>query len=383
MIRDWAKRHMEGDRVVWFVVFALSALGILVVYSASGSLAYRLMEGNTEHYLFKHLALVMLSLGAMWVTHKIDYRYYCKFARLALWISIGLMLVTWKFGVSVNEATRWLYIPVINQSFQPSDLAKLALIASLAAMLARHQKDFKPVLIPILLWCGAVCGIIAMTNFSTAVLLFFTCLLVMFIGRMPFKYLLLYVLIGSMAGSMALFVGQRGKTVMSRVTSYWESSDTTLPDQSKYSNIAIATGGLLGKGWGQSEQRNFLPLAYSDFIYAIIIEEYGLAGGFVVLLLYLILLYRGMRAVQTSTHLFGSLLSAGLSFALILQAIVNMAVATGVIPITGLPLPLVSLGGSSLLFTGIAFGMILSVSKGERKEEKDVSFNTPKDVVAA
>jgi len=383
MIRDWAKRHMEGDRVIWFVVFALSALGILVVYSASGSLAYRLMEGNTEHYLFKHLALVMLSLGAMWVTHKIDYRYYSKFARLALWISIGLMLVTWKFGVSVNEATRWLYIPVINQSFQPADLAKLALIASLAAMLAKHQKDFKPALIPILLWCGAVCGIIAMTNFSTAALLFFTCLLVMFIGRMPFKYLLLYVLIGAMAGSLALFVGQRGKTVMSRVTSYWESSQTTLPDQSKYSNIAIATGGLVGKGWGQSEQRNFLPLAYSDFIYAIIIEEYGLAGGFVVLLLYLILLYRGMRAVQTSTYLFGSLLSAGLSFALILQAIVNMAVATGVIPITGLPLPLVSLGGSSLLFTGIAFGMILSVSKGERKEAEDISFNTPKDVVAA
>lgn len=383
MIREWAKRHMEGDRVIWFVVIALSALGILVVYSASGSLAYRLMEGNTEHYLFKHLALVILSLGAMWVTHKIDYRYYSKFARLALWISIGLMLVTWKFGISVNEATRWLQIPVINQTFQPSDLAKLALIASLAAMLARHQKDFKPVLIPVLLWCGAICGIIALTNFSTAVLLFFTCLLVMFIGRMPFKYLALYVLIGAMAGSLALFAGQRGKTVMSRVTSYWQSEQTDMPDQSKYSNIAIATGGLVGKGWGQSEQRNFLPLAYSDFIYAIIIEEYGLAGGFTVLLLYLILLYRGMRAVQTSTHLFGSLLSAGLSFALILQAIVNMAVATGVIPITGLPLPLVSLGGSSLLFTGIAFGMILSVSKGDRKEEEEMSFNTPKDVVAA
>ncbi len=374
---------MEGDRVIWFVVFALSALGILVVYSASGSLAYRLMEGNTEHYLFKHLVLVILSLFAMWVTHKIDYRYYSKFARLALWISVGLMILTWRFGVSVNEATRWLYIPGINQSFQPADLAKLALIASLAAMLAKHQKDFKPALVPMLLWCAVVCGIIAMTNFSTAAMLFFTCLLVMFIGRMPIKYLMLYVLIGAMAGSLALFVGQRGKTVVSRVTSYWESTQTAMPDQSKYSNIAIATGGVLGKGWGQSEQRNFLPLAYSDFIYAIIIEEYGLAGGFTVLLLYLILLYRGMRAVQTSTHVFGSLLSAGLSFALILQAIINMGVATGVIPITGLPLPFVSLGGSSLLFTGIAFGMILSVSKGDKKVEEETFVNTQNEVIAA
>jgi len=383
MIREWAKRHMEGDRVIWFVVFALSALGILVVYSATGSLAYRLMEGNTEHYLFKHVALVVLSLAIMWVVHKIDYRYYGKFARLALWISVGLMIFTWKFGVSVNEATRWLYIPGINQSFQPSDLAKLALIASLAAMLAKHQGDFKSAFLPILLWCGTVCGIIAMTNFSTAGLLFFTCLLVMFIGRMPIKYLMLYVLIGAMVGGVALFTGQRGKTVMSRIESYWESSETTLPDQSRYSNIAIATGGMMGKGWGQSEQRNFLPLAYSDFIYAIIIEEYGLIGGFIVLLLYLILLFRGMRAVQTSKHLFGSLLSAGLSFALILQAIVNMGVATGVIPITGLPLPLVSLGGSSLLFTGIAIGMILSVSKGDKKTEEELSVNTPKDLVAA
>lgn len=383
MIRDWAKRHIEGDRVIWFGVLALSALGILVVYSATGSLAYRLMEGDTEHYLFKHSALVMLSLGAMWITHKIDYRYYSKFARFALWISVGLILVTWKFGVSVNEATRWLYIPGTNQSFQSSDLAKLALITSLAVMLSKHQKNFKPVLIPILIWCCTVCGVIALSNFSTAVLLFFTCLLVMYIGRMPFKYLALYVLIGALAGSAALFAGQRGQTVMSRVESYWESSQKTLPDQSKYSNIAIASGGVMGKGWGQSEQRNFLPLAFSDFIYAIIIEEYGLAGGFVVLLLYLILLYRGMRAVQKSTHLFGSLLSAGLSFAIILQAIVNMGVATGVIPITGLPLPLVSLGGSSLLFTGIAFGMILSVSKGDRKETDEANLNTPKNVVAA
>jgi cell division protein FtsW len=250
-------------------------------------------------------------------------------------------------------------------------------------MLAKHQKDFKPALIPILLWCAVICGIIAMTNFSTAALLFFTCLLVMFIGRMPIKYLMLYVLIGAMAGSLALFVGQRGKTVVSRVTSYWESTQTAMPDQSKYSNIAIATGGALGKGWGQSEQRNFLPLAYSDFIYAIIIEEYGLAGGMLVLVLYLILLFRGMRAVQTSTHLFGSLLSAGLSFALILQAIINMAVATGVIPITGLPLPLVSLGGSSLLFTGIAFGMILSVSKGDKIMQEEALANTQKEIVIA
>ncbi len=386
MVREWAKRNLEGDPIIWSVVFALAAFGILVVYSATGSLAYKMMSGNTEHYLFKHSMLVIFSITVMWIAHKVDYRYYSRIAQVALWIAVGLMIITWKFGANLNSATRWIYIPLINQSFQPSDLAKLALIASLASILSKKQnkiESFRSALVPMLLMCGLVCGMIALTNFSTALLLFFTCMLLMFIGRVPVKFLFLFMSIGALAGTLALFTGQRGGTVVSRVTSYWEGAETELPFQAMQSNIAIATGGIVGKGWGQSEQRNFLPHSYSDFIYAIIIEEYGIVGGFTVLFLYLVLLYRGMRAVSISKRAFGGLLSAGLSFALVLQAMVNMAVAVGAIPITGLPLPLISWGGTSLLFTGISLGIILSVSKGEPEDYQQRKENTINKLKAA
>jgi cell division protein FtsW len=214
-----------------------------------------------------------------------------------------------------------------------------------------------------LLWCGVICGLIAMTDFSSGLLLFVTCLLIMFIGRVPIKYLLMLLIVGALAGSLAVQFGQRGETVISRVEGFF--SEDEIPFQAKQSYIAIATGGITGKGPGRSDQRNFLPHPYSDFIYAIIIEEYGLIGGILVLGLFLTLLYRGMRTVAKSDRAYGGLLSAGLSFALVLQALVNMGVAVGLGPITGLPLPLLSMGGNSLLFNGIALGIILSVSKEE------------------
>ena len=366
MIRTWANRHLNGDPVIWFVVGALSILSILVVYSATGTLAYKMMDGNTEHYLLKHTGLVLISLAAMWVAHKIDYKYYSKISLFALWVSVPLLLITWKYGVTINEASRWITIPLINQPFQPSDLAKLALIASLASMLSKKQQniaDFKESFIPMLMWCGVICGLIAMTDFSSGLLLFVTCLLIMFIGRVPVKYLLMLLIVGALAGSLAVQFGQRGETVISRVERFF--SEDEIPFQAKQSYIAIATGGITGKGPGRSDQRNFLPHPYSDFIYAIIIEEYGLIGGVLVIVLYLTLLYRGMRTVAKSDRAFGGLLSAGLSFALVFQALVNMGVAVGLGPITGLTLPLLSMGGTSLLFNGIALGIILSVSKEE------------------
>jgi cell division protein FtsW len=374
------EKYLKGDPIIWFIVILLSVLSIFVVYSATGTLAYRHMAGNTEYYLMKHTLLVFLSFFAMWVAHKIDYRYYSKISRLFLWISVPLLIFTWKFGTTINEATRWLTIPIINQVFQPSDLAKLALITNLAAMLSKRQQDIdnlKATLIPMLLWSGLICGLIALTDFSSAILLLVTILLILFIGRVPVKYLAMLLVVGVLAGALAFSIGQRGETVVSRVQEFLDP--TEIPFQAKQAYIAVATGGITGKGPGKSDQRNFLPHPYSDFIYAIIIEEYGITGGIVVVLLYLGLLWRGILTASRSDRAFGGLLSAGLSFALVMQAMINMGVAVGLGPITGLPLPLVSMGGTSLLFTGVALGIILSVSRGE-VHESESRFNDLKNV---
>lgn len=370
----WLQKNLKGDPVIWCIVLALSIMSVLVVYSATGTLAYKKMQGNTEHYLFKHSALVVLGLGCMWLAHKIDYRYYSRLSRVALWFSVPLLIFSFFFGSNINEASRWITIPFIGQSFQPSDLAKLALIANLASMLAKRQQkieDFKISFIPIMIWCGVICGLIALSNFSTSFLLFSTCMLLMFIGRVPVKYLFNLVAVGLIAGTLALSFGQRLGTFVSRIKNYANTLiySHEAPFQAQQSYIAIATGGIVGKGIGKSDQRNFLPHPYSDFIYAIIIEEYGMIGGIFTIFLYLALLYRGMLAVSRSDRAFGGLLSAGLSFSLVIQAMVNMGVAVGLLPITGLPLPLLSMGGTSLLFTGISIGIILSVSRGEIKEE--------------
>ncbi len=369
MLIKWLQRNLKGDPIIWSIVFILSLISILAVYSATGTLAFRLMKGNTEYYLFRHTMMILLSLFAMWVAHKIDYRYYSKISRFFLWLAVPLLIFAWKFGTNINEASRWITIPIINQMFQPSDLAKLALITNLAAMLSKKQQnidDLSNALVPMLLWCGLICGLIAMTNFSTSILLLITCMLVLFLGRVPVKYLLMLVFIGILAGAVAFSFGQRGQTVVSRVKDFL--NPTEVPYQAQQSNIAIATGGITGKGPGNSDEKNFLPHPYSDFIYSILVEEYGLIGGVVIVLLYLALLYRGMLTAAKSDRAFGGLLSAGLSFAVVMQAMVNMGVAVGLGPITGLPLPLVSMGGTSLLFTGIAMGIILSVSRGEIEE---------------
>jgi cell division protein FtsW len=368
-IKEWASKNLKGDPVIWFICFALSILSILVVYSATGPLAFKMKGGNTEYYLLKHSTLIFLGIVLMWAAHKIDYKYYSKLSRYALIASVPLLLYAWLFGTIVNEASRWINIPFINQSFQPSDLAKLALIANLASMLAKRQQnieDFKESLIPVLVWCGLICGLIALTNISTAVLLFATCMLLMFIGRVPVRYLAMLVLVGLLSGSVALSIGQRLNTAISRVTAFLDKDQ--LPYQLQQGYIAMATGGVVGKGPGQSELRNFLPYPHSDFIYATIIEEYGMVGGVLVVFLYLALLYRGMVTVANSDRAFGGLLSAGLSFALVVQAFINMGVAVGLGPITGLSLPLLSMGGTSILFTCLTLGIILSVSRGDQED---------------
>lgn len=365
--KEWIDKNLQGDRVIWAVVFGLSLISILVVYSSIGTLAYK-RTASPESILIKHTFTVLVGLAAMWFAHKVDYRYYSKLSKFALWISIPLLIYTFTNGVSLNEAARWIEVPIIG-SFQPSDFASLALIVNLASMLSKRQQnidDIKESLIPILFWCGVICGLIALTNLSTAVLLLITCMLIMFIGRVPTKYLAMLVFVGILFGSLAVVFGSRGETAKNRILSFVNGSE--LPFQAKHARIAVATGGVFGKGPGNSDQRNILPHPYSDFVYAIVIEEYGMIGGIVVLILYLVLLHRGMKAAYNSERAFGGLLSAGLSFDLVCQAMVNMGVVVGLGPITGQPLPLISMGGTSMVFTGLAIGIVLSVSRGEQDQ---------------
>jgi cell division protein FtsW len=366
-VKVWADENLQGDRVIWAVVFALSLISILVVYSSIGTLAYKRTE-SPESFLIKHTLTVFIGIAAMWFAHRVDYRYYSKLSKFALWISIPLLIYTFTNGVTINDAARWLHVPIIG-SFQPSDFASLALIVNLASMLSKRQQnihDIKESLLPILFWCGTICGLIALTNLSTAALLFLTCMLIMFIGRVSTKHLAMLVFVGVLFGALAVKFGVRGETAKNRITNFMNGGE--LPFQAKHARIAVATGGVTGKGPGNSDQRNILPHPYSDFIYAIVIEEYGMVGGVVVIVLYLILLHRGMKAAYNSDKAFAGLLSAGLSFDLVCQALVNMGVVVGLGPITGQPLPLVSMGGTSMVFTGLAIGIILSVSRGERDQ---------------
>ena len=379
-VKIWLEDNLKGDPVIWGIVLLLSLISILAVYSATGSLAYRKMGGNTEVYLFKHSALIFASIVVMWAVHNIPYKYFSKLSLFALWVSVPLLMITYLFGSTINEANRWLTVPIINQAFQPSDLAKLALISGVAGMLAKRQRkitDIKGTFIPIIIWIGIICLLIAIANMSTAVMLLSTCLLLMFIGRVPLKYLLVVCMVGALVLTTAILMGQRGGVFFSRIERFMNDDPAEIPFQAKHSYIAIATGGISGKGPGNSEQRNILPHPYSDFIYAIIVEEYGMIGGGFVLFLYLALLYRGMRVVAISTRPFGGLLSAGLSFSLVIQAMINMGVAVGLVPITGLPLPMVSMGGTSLIFTGISLGIILSISRGDHE---DAFLNEQKSV---
>lgn len=342
-LKRWADENLKGDRVIWVVVLMLSAISILVVYSSIGTLAYRRSTGSPETYLLKHTGMVVLALFTMWMAHRIDYRYYARLSRLALWVSVPLLLYTWRYGDTINNAARWITIPIINQSFQPSDFASLALIVSLASMLSRRQEnieDIKGAFIPMLGWIGVICLLIAMSNISTAILLFITCMLLMFIGRVPVNYLMMLVLVGVLAGMAAYQVSPRVETAINRIKSFTSDEDPGF--QVRHSLIAIASGGVTGKGPGNSDQRNILPHPYSDFIYSIVIEEYGMIGGILVMVLYLILLHRGMKAAYKSERAFGGLLSAGLSFDLVCQAMVNMGVVVRLGPVTGQPLPFIS-----------------------------------------
>lgn len=376
-IKEWLGKNLQGDIVIWVVVAILSLVSMLVVYSATGTHAYQRGGGYPEIFLLKHLGYMAFGLFVMWGVHKINYVNFSRLSRFALLISIPLLLLVKVAGVTINGATRWLAIPGIGITFQPSDFARLALIANLASMLAKRQRiqyDWQ-IFGKMIIWVGIICFLIALTSTSTAVLLGISCLLMLFIGRVPMKYLTAMFVVIIMVGALGLLAGQRYETAKGRIEAFWNKKEKVkngpiILGQAEQGFIAIANGGTFGQGPGNSHQRNYLSQAYSDFIYATIVEEYGLIGGVFIMLLYAILLIRGIQNINQTNRAFGGLLSSGLTLSIGLQAFTNMAVAVGIFPVTGQPLPLLSMGGTSILFTCISLGIILSVSRGEADESK-------------
>lgn len=397
----------KGDKVIWAIVVVLALVSMLVVYSSTGLLAYRLNKGNTEVYLFKQIAFITLGVLVIYFSHRVNYTIYSKVAKILFMLSIPLLLYTLFFGVKLNEGSRWIRLPIINLTFQTSDLAKLALIMYVSRLLSKRQeviKDFRKGFLPLIMPVAVICLLIAPANLSTALLIGVTCLLLMFIGRVSARHLLMVVGValipvgllimaavirhqGSDDGQVAkvktehrarVFV--RVETWINRVESFiYGSQDAGSDDnyQVNQAKIAIAKGGFLGLGPGNSQQRNFLPHPYSDFIYAIIIEEYGLAGGAFIIFIYLVFLFRSIRIFRRCPYAFGAFLALGLSFTLVIQALANMAVNVNLFPVTGVTLPLVSMGGSSFLFTCLAIGIILSVARNvEQLEGKKEAIKT-------
>lgn len=374
----------KGDKVIWGVVLVLSFISLLAVYSSTGSLAYR-MEKNSGYYLAKQVMVLGLGLLIVYYVHRINYTRFAKWSVYMYLGSLPLLIYTLMFGTSLNEGSRWIKLPVINLTFQTSDLAKLALFMFLARMLTIKQdviKDFRKGFIPVLVPMLLTCALIAPANLSTALMLGATCAIMFFIGRVKLRHLLFLALAGFMCLSVVFTISKltgvgRAATWERRVKDFFKEEDKNSKHQDVYqveqAKIAIANGGLTGRGPGKSLQKNFLPHPYSDFIFAIIIEEYGLLGGTFVVLLYLLFLWRSVLIFKRCPFAFGAFLAVGLSVTLVFQAMLNMAVNVHLVPVTGLTLPMISMGGSSIWFTSIAIGIVLSVSKyvdemeGERK----------------
>ena len=390
-------KKTRGDKYIWGIVIMLALTSLLVVYSATGSLAYKMYKGNTEVYLFKQFAFIVIGVIIIYFAHRINYTLYSRIALYLFLLSIPLMIFTYFFGTTLNEGSRWIKLPIINMTFQTSDLAKLGLFMYLSRQLSRKQeviKDLKKGFLPLIVPVVIICLLIAPANLSTALLTGATGLLLMFIGRASIKHIMATIGIALIpiailiAIAIATYDGHADKEVakntaitelkshgrigtwIRRVQDFIYANADETPYQVQQSKIAIAKGGVFGLGPGNSQQRNFLPHPYSDFIYAIIIEEYGLVGGAFIIFVYLVFLLRCINIFKRCPFAFGAFLALALSFTLVIQAMANMAVTVNLVPVTGITLPLVSMGGSSFLFTCASVGIILSVARNVEQLEK-------------
>lgn len=398
---DRLLHRTKGDKVIWSIVVLLAIASLLVVYSSTGTLAYR-MSKSTESYLFKQVAFIVVGIAVIYFAHRVNYTLYSRVSLILFFIVIPLLIYTLFFGVRLNEGSRWIRLPIIRLTFQTSDLARLTLFMYVSRLLSKRQhviKDFKKGFLPVIIPVAIVCILIAPANLSTALLIGATSMLLLFIGRINTRHLLFVAGIAMVPVLILILTAvyqhktngaeqakaethniltARVSTWVNRVSNFMyggkdiENEDNYQINQAK---IAIAKGGWVGLGPGNSQQRNFLPHPYSDFIYAIIIEEYGVMGGAFILIIYLIFLLRSIRIFRRCPYAFGAFLALGLSFTLVIQALTNMAVNVNLFPVTGITLPLVSMGGSSFLFTCLSIGIILSVARNVEQLEGSATGN--------
>ncbi len=369
--------ELRGDRAIWAIVAILAVFSILTVYSATGTLAYKERGGNTEWFLMKHVMILSAGLLATYLFHWLNFQRLRVWAPYLLLLSVPLLLFTLAFQPDINDARRWIQVPLIGLTFQPSDFAKLALIIFVAKSVSAKQeyiKDFQSAFVPIIAPVLVICGLIAPANLSTAIVLLVTCMIMMFVGRVGIQYIFILLMLGVVVFAFLILLSEYAPDVIRRDT--WKSRvDEFMNDpdggyQVQQAKIAIANGGWVGVGPGNSMQRNYLPSPYADFIYAIICEEYGVIGGLLVVVLYVLLFFRATRLVTKSSKAFGAMLAMGISVSIVLQAFINIAVNVHLVPVTGLTLPMISMGGTSLIFTCISLGILLSVSRYmESKEE--------------
>lgn len=386
----------KGDKVIWALVIILALMSLLTVYSSTGTLAYKLMK-STESYLFKQIGFIIVGMVIIFILHKVNYMWYSRLALVAFIASIPLLIYTLFFGTNLNDASRWIKLPIINLTFQTSDLAKISLFMYLARELSKRQaviQDFNKGFLPLIVPVGIICLLIAPANLSTALLTGATSLLLMFIGRVSMKHILMVVGVvlipliflvftavsyydtkENRSEELPKWISEKGRvgTWVVRIQDFVYGGKEDVAYQVQQAKIAITKGGWTGLGPGNSEARNFLPHPYSDFIYSIIIEEYGLIGGVFVLFVYLAFLFRCIRLFRKCPFAFGAFLALALSFTLVIQAMTNMAVNVNLFPVTGVTLPLVSMGGSSFMFTCAAIGIILSVANNVENLESQQS----------
>lgn len=366
--KGWLSQNLKGDKYIWAIAITILALSIPFVYSSSVQEAYRLRGGNTEYYLYKHIAHIVAALFIMFVVHLVPYTKFIKYTRIGVFVSIPLLALAAFAGSSVNDAARWIEIPIVGYRFQPSEFAKIALITHLALVLARHIKGGwtpKELLFEPIWLIGIICFFISLSNVSTAALLGAVSFMLLFVGKVPIRYLAFAAAVLVVVAGLAVIfkTGTRMDTASSRIKTFMNKDSVAY--QSERSYMAMAGGGFLGKGIGKSTERRFLPESNKDFIYAITVEEGGTVIGGILIFLYLALLYRGLQVIKTARKPFGGLLSMGHTMGIVFQALCTMAVTVGLLPVTGQNLPLFSLGGNSMILTAFAMGMILSASRGE------------------
>lgn len=388
-------QYIQGDRAIWGVIGLLALFSFLPVYSASSNLAYLYGDGSTLPYLFKHFAHLVLGFAILYGVHKIPYNYFRGLSIIAIPVVVLLLIITMAEGTTIEgaNASRWIRVPFVGVTFQTSTLAGVVLMTYVARYLSRIKDKaitFKETLLPLWTPVFIVLALILPANFSTTAIFFLMIVLLVFIGGYPLRYL--GIILGAGLIFLTLFVisakafpgvfPNRVDTWISRVENFSDDKDTEADYQIEKAKIAIASGGVTGLGPGKSVQKNFLPQSSSDFIYAIIVEEFGLLGGLFLMVLYLFLLFRIVVVAHKSTSIFGKLLVIGVGLPIIFRAMINMAVAVELFPVTGQNLPLISSGGTSIWMTCLALGMVLSVSAKREIVAKEEKEENPLDILS-